>query len=89
MLVCISNSDDSLAEPITDFELAKIGDVVPPECQDRLAIMLGEDATKVAILRSANREDVAGVTRDLLRSWKEKNPHQGNRMVSKEILDYL
>ena len=71
-----------LMQPLGESELVEFAEFIIPENQERIAVMLGSNLDKVEMLRSKHRENVTGVTLDLLIDWTIRNPQPTNRLVS-------
>ncbi len=69
-------------QPLAEPELAEFAEFIIPENQERIAVMLGSNLDKVEMLRSKHRENVTGVSIDLLIDWMRCNPQPTNRLVS-------
>ncbi len=76
------SSDSSLMNPLGEPELVEFSDYITYDAQERIALMLGFDLDKVEILRCKHRENVTGVSQDLLIDWMICNPQPTNRMVN-------
>ncbi len=76
------DTKDTFMQPLIEAELVEFADYIPYDNQERLAIMLGFDLNKVEILRGKHRENVTGVSLDLLLDWMKCNPQPTNRQVS-------
>ncbi len=79
----------SFHEPLGEPELVEFADHITPDIQERIAIMLGFDLDKVETLRCKHRQNVTGVSIDLLIEWKICNPQETNRMVSKIYFHFI
>ncbi len=72
----------SFHEPLGEPEVVELSQYITYDNQERVAIMLGSDLDKVETLRCKHRENVTGVTLDLLIDWMIRNPQPTNRMVN-------
>ena len=69
-------------QPLGEAELVQFAEYIIPEIQERMAVLLGFDLDKVETLRCKHRENVTGVSLDLLIDWTIRNPQPTNRVVS-------
>ncbi len=69
-------------EPLSEADLVEFAEYVTPEHQERMSVMLGSDLDRVETLRCKHRENVTGVSLDLLIDWMTCNPQPTNRLVS-------
>ncbi len=69
-------------QPLREAELVQFAEYITPEIQERMAVMLGFELDKVETLRCKHRENVTGVSLDLLIDWTIRNPQPTNRLVS-------
>ncbi len=72
----------TLVQPLVEAELTEFAEYITYENQERIAVMLGFGLDKVETLRCKHRENVTGVSLDLLVDWMRCNPQQTNRQVS-------
>ncbi len=68
--------------PLRESELVDFSAYITYDIQGRISVLLGFDLNKVDTLRSKHRENVTGVSIDLLIDWMRCNPQQTNRLVS-------
>ncbi len=68
--------------PLKEQELVEFSEYIRYESQERIAVMLGADLDRVETLRGKHRENVIGVSLDLLLDWMIINPQPTNRYVS-------
>ncbi len=69
-------------QPLGEPELVEFSEFITYVNQERIAVLLGSNIDKVEMLRSKHRENVTGVSIDLLIDWMRRNPQQTNRLVS-------
>ncbi len=69
-------------EPLAEPELVEFSEFITYVNQERIAVMLGSNIDKVEILHCKHRENVTGVSIDLLIDWMRRNPQPTNRLVS-------
>ncbi len=80
---CARQSPLDEMEPLREADLVEFAEYITPEHQERMSVMLGFDLSKVETLRCKHRENVTGVSQDLLLDWMTCNPQPTNRMVNK------
>ncbi len=71
--------------PLREKHLVEFSEYISYENQERIAVLLGFDLDKVDTLRCKHRENVTGVSLDLLLDWMRCNPQPTNRMVSNSV----
>ena len=69
-------------EPLREADLVEFAEYITPDHQERMSVMLGFDLNKVETLRCKHRENVTGVSLDLLLDWMTCNPQPTNRLVN-------
>ncbi len=74
--------------PLGEAVLVDFAEYITYDNQERIAVMLGFDLDKVDTLRSKHRENVTGVSLDLLLEWMTANSQPTNRYVS-NILQHV
>ncbi len=67
---------------LREKHLVEFAEYITYDNQERIAIMLGFDLDRVEVLRCKHRENVTGVSLDLLLDWMKCNPQRNNRSVS-------
>ncbi len=72
----------NVIQPLAEPELVEFSDYITHDNQEKIAVMLGFGLNKVETLRGKHRENVTGVSLDLLIDWTRCNPQPTNRMVS-------
>ncbi len=68
-------------KPVTEAELSELADYIPPNIQERIAIILGTKTEVVTNLRGRHRENIHGISLGILKTWSNKHHEPGNRIV--------
>ncbi len=69
-------------KPVTEKELSELAEYIPPNAQERIALILGMEGEVVANLRGEHRENMHGISLGILKRWTNINHEPGNRVVS-------
>ncbi len=76
-------------EPVTELELSTLAEIIPPNAQERIALLLGMEGEVVPNLRGEHRENIHGISLGILRRWANKHYKPGNRVVSEIHPNFL
>ncbi len=68
--------------PVTEVELSDLANYIPPNAQERIALILGMEGETVENLRGEHRDNIHGISLGILRKWKNAHHQKGNKVVS-------
>ncbi len=69
-------------DPVTDTELSELAEYIPPNTQERIALILQMGREVVQNLRGEHRENTHGVSLGILKKWTNRHHDPGNKVVS-------
>ncbi len=68
--------------PVTDLELSDLANYIPPNAQERIALILGMGGEVVPNLKGEHRDNMHGISLGILKKWRNAHHQPGNRVVS-------